>query len=79
MKIFLLEKIKQRALNSYVAASYHVFESGDVVEIIVVVLVYYTNFPYVLQLRMVERISEIYGIIQGIFQQKKFSICHFLR
>ena len=38
MKIFLLKKIKQRLLNSYVTTPYHVFESGDVVEIIVVVL-----------------------------------------
>ena len=38
MKIFLLKKIKQRLLNSYVTTPYHVFESGDVVEIIVVVV-----------------------------------------
>ena len=38
MKIFLIKKIKQRLLNSYVTTPYHVFESGDVVEIIVVVV-----------------------------------------
>lgn len=38
MKIFLLKKFKQRSLDSYFAAIYHVRQRGDVVEVVVVVV-----------------------------------------